>query len=59
MVWIVEMFWRSWGATVGVALTREDGREVLRDWQRRNPTDRFRLRAYAAHRDKTAGVKDV
>lgn len=50
-IWIVEMWMSSlrkprWQPTIGAALTREDGREVLCDWRKRNPHDKFRLRSY-------------
>ena len=48
-VWIVEILWENlnkWHATVGIGLSRDDGRQKLRDWQGRNPTDRFRLTRY-------------
>lgn len=49
MVWIVEM-WNGlssrWEATVGVSLTRSDGRIELLRWRDDNPSDDFRLRPY-------------
>ena len=48
-VWVVEIkcfLVRQWEPTVGVGLTRIDGREVLKKWKRRNPCDKFRLRKY-------------
>jgi hypothetical protein len=47
-VWIVEMHiaGRVWGATVGIGLVRSDGRLELREWQKRNPHDRYRLVRY-------------
>ena len=52
-VWIIEIFfdrglYQGWTPTVGIALMRDDARLVLRDWQRRNPDDKFRLTQYAA-----------
>lgn len=52
-IWVVEAKWSeshydSWGATVGVGLTREDGRKALKEWQQRNPSDFFRLMKYSA-----------
>lgn len=49
-VWLVEMRHPDgrWSATVGVRLTKHEGRAELRDWRRRNPTDRFRLVRYRA-----------
>ena len=53
-IWIVEMRhfteehhrpWR-WYATVGVALSRAEGRHETADWQTRNPDDKFRLVSY-------------
>lgn len=45
-VWVVEMHTgRRWEPTVGVRLTREDGRAELRAWRSRN-VGRFRLSAY-------------
>lgn len=53
-IWIVEMKEENllrvpvnmWRTTVGVALNRSDARDVLRDWQIRNPSDKFRLVRY-------------
>ncbi len=46
-VWVVEMLCNGkWFPTVGVKLTRKDGLDEKRDWKRRNPDDRFRLRRY-------------
>lgn len=51
-IWVVEMrcplTGNSWEPTVGVGLTREYGREVLKEWRRRNPVDKFRLIKYEA-----------
>lgn len=53
-LWVVEMRgtypFTQWRATVGVRLTRGEGRNEQRIWQRRNPTDQFRLRRYVAER---------
>lgn len=52
-VWVVERFGirncrgDEWfGPTVGAALTRDEARAEMKDWQRRNPHDRYRLRRY-------------
>jgi hypothetical protein len=46
-VWIVEMKCDElWEPTVGIGLTREDGRKALVSWQLHNPDDKFRLRQY-------------
>jgi hypothetical protein len=51
-LYVVEMLcWaeekcRRWEPTVGVALWRNAGRTELREWQQRNPNDKFRLTAY-------------
>ena len=53
-IWVVEMCgWlssrgaaKTWRTTVGVALTREDGRLVLKSWRLHNPNDKFRIRLY-------------
>jgi len=48
-VWIVQM-WnekrKRWEPTVGVGLTRAEAYEVLRNWKRDNPGDRFGLAPY-------------
>ena len=53
-LWVVEMRMgvRSikWEPTVGVALTREEGRRNLRNWVNRNVNDFFRLKPYQAVR---------
>ncbi len=55
-VWIVEGSYElrgqfgPWHPTVGVALTRVDGRHTVRNWKRLNPCDRFRLRKYTRGR---------
>lgn len=47
-LWVVEMHTgRRWEPTVGVSLTREDGRRELMAWRSDNPTDKFRLTRYA------------
>ncbi len=51
-VWIVESQMeheRRFTPTVGCKLTRAEGREELREWQKRNPDDRFRLTKYIQH----------
>lgn len=51
-VWIVEMFhdtrdgWGKWSPTIGIALNRKEGREVLKQWRSRNPFDKFILTKY-------------
>lgn len=50
-VWIVEIDFeddKGWTPTVGVALTRADGRVELQDWLAKNPgyNERLRLRKY-------------
>jgi len=48
-IWIVEMFSdvsRRYEPTVGAGLTRNDGRLRLKEFQDRNPADRFRLKKY-------------
>ena len=48
-LWVVEM-WnpqkKQWEATVGVRISRKDGREELKDWRMDNPGDRFQLSRY-------------
>lgn len=56
-VWIVEMLCESeWVPTVGVAMNRVDGREVLSYWREKNPRDRFRLTRYSPF--TTSGDKE-
>lgn len=46
-LWVVEMLCGDkWHPTVGVRLTREDGRDELTCWRRRNADDKFRLVKY-------------
>ncbi len=48
-VWVVEMWNQNrsrWEPTIGSALNRQDGREVRKNWKKRNPDDRFRLKQY-------------
>ena len=51
-IWVVEIKFEDtdkWEATVGVALTREVGREVLREWQTKHVAGiPLRLRPYEA-----------
>lgn len=48
-LWVVELFvYGRWEPTIGVRLTRDEAREEMQSWRRRNPTDRFRLRRYTA-----------
>ena len=56
ILWVVEMLVDGrWEPTVGVQLGREPGREELKDWQERNPPDKFRLVKYAPYgRDTTS-----
>jgi len=49
MIWIVEMLNtenREWEPTVGIALDRANGRDVLKMWKNNNPCDIFRLVQY-------------
>lgn len=49
-LWVVEMLTRKgWAPTVGSALNRAEGRLVLKNWQQRNPSDKFRLIKYVAN----------
>lgn len=54
-IWLVEM-WNPrrdrFEPTVGAMLTKEECAAVRRDWLRRNPTDRFRVRRYDAKATK-------
>lgn len=47
-LWIVEASWDKgpWHPTLGVALTRQDGRAELAGWKQHNPDDQFRLTKY-------------
>lgn len=48
-VWIVEVSYPEqpdWHPTVGIALTRYDAVQVIRDWRKRNPNDNFCLTRY-------------
>lgn len=52
-VWVIEMWADTyrraaprWEPTVGVALTLRDARQTCREWHKRNPVDRFRVRLY-------------
>ena len=52
-VWIVEMlncYYATipprWEPTVGCSLTLADARQNARNWHKRNPFDRFRVRLY-------------
>lgn len=60
-LWVVEMWTgRRWEPTVGVALRKKasfstlvpEGEDVLRDWRKRNPDTKFRLRAYVERVEK-------
>jgi len=51
IVWVVEMWSeinRKFEPTVGVRLTRDEGRIELRAWSVRNSSERFRLKKYGA-----------
>ena len=48
-LWVVEIMFEErdkWESTVGVALTRVDGRRVLEHWRGADPSDKFRLVKY-------------
>ena len=48
-VWIVEGRFEPlyrWEPTVGIGLSREDGRNKLKEWSQHNPFGQFRLRKY-------------
>ena len=49
MIWVVEL-WNvnrgRWEPTVGLGLSREDGRREIAEWREMNPEDRFRLVKY-------------
>lgn len=50
-MWVVEMDCSTTGIprfqpTVGVGLSREDGRAKLNEWRKRNPSTAFRLTHY-------------
>ena len=50
-LWVIEMNVSEIGipkfqATVGVGLSREDGRKKLSEWRRNNPQTSFRLTHY-------------
>lgn len=48
-IWVVEVKFEGkfkWETTVGVGITRDDGRVALNEWKRENPFDQFRLRCY-------------
>ena len=48
-MWVVEIYLsRRWQPTVGVALTKRTGREVLAHWKGNLPDDKVRLRPYQA-----------
>lgn len=47
VLWVVEMLCHGgWQPTVGIAISREDGRLALRKWKSNNPCDKFRLVKY-------------
>ena len=47
LLWVVEMReGEVWSPTVGVAISRADGRRELADWKYNNPSDKFRLVKY-------------
>ncbi len=41
-----------WEPTVGVRLSRSDGRDELREWQQSNPADEFRLAPYVPRKER-------
>ena len=48
-IYVVELMYpedKTWHPTVGVGIDREDGLRELKDWQERNPSDKFRLSQY-------------
>ena len=49
-LWVVEIRFadddNGWQPTCGVALSRDDARQAMAEWQQRNPEDRFRVREY-------------
>ncbi len=48
-VWVVQMWnedTNNWDPTIGVGLSRADGRDEKAQWQGHNPDDKFRLRPY-------------
>ena len=50
-IWVVEMqndISLKFEPTVGVGLTRKDGRDEKRKWKTANPDDKFRLKKYVA-----------
>lgn len=58
-LWVVEMFnpyyaniKPRWEPTVGCGLTRESAKEEARQWHKRNPEDRFRVRCYVNREDR-------
>jgi hypothetical protein len=47
-LWVVELLeYGVWHTTVGVRLSRQDGREEIAEWRLHNPTTKFRLVKYA------------
>ncbi len=50
-LWVVEMrAWRRirWVPTTGVSISREEARDICREWRAANPEDRFRIRKYVS-----------
>ena len=50
-LWVVEIKFDDsdkWEATIGVGLSREDGRAELKDWQKKNKGCKYRLVKYEA-----------
>lgn len=48
-LWVIELFNEQtlrWEPTVGVGLSRADGRVEMRQWRKNLPADRLRLRCY-------------
>ena len=46
-VWVVEIHdGRRWVPCADCGLTKKDGLSRVREWKRRNPQDRFRVKQY-------------
>lgn len=57
-LWVVEIDFgdgKGWMPTVGCGLSRDHGREALRQWREENPADKFRLRKYLPQPHATNG----
>lgn len=56
-IWVVEMLMDAWRRpvlyepTMGVGLTKADGKKELALWKGKNPSDRFRMVRYISTRD--------